>query len=77
MSTTGNSRIGSMRNARLNQARTHADEIMERLTQLCRHPKVMHIEQPDAWQDLRNALEQLCQCVHEANAYNNAMRKDK
>lgn len=69
------SNIGSARNARLNQARKHAVDLLTHLSTLSGHTKHQHIENPDAWQDARNELEKLTQCVHEANAYNNAMEE--
>lgn len=62
---------GRSRNARLNQASKHVDELQKRLARLCCLPSDTHIDQKDSWHDARNALEQLTQCFHEANAYNN------
>lgn len=67
------SAAGKMRNARINQAKKHASELLECLTMLSGHQHRAHVDQKDNWHDARNALERLTQCVHEANAYNNAM----
>jgi hypothetical protein len=66
-------RIGRARNARLNQAENFAIELVKSIARLKGHPSNKHVDEKDAWADGRNQLEQLVQCFHEANAYNNAM----
>ena len=68
--------VGRARNARINQAIKHANELLNQLNVLKGHEMSDHVDEPGAWQDGRNALEQLTQCFHEANAYNNAMKPD-
>lgn len=65
-------RMGRARNARINQAVKHATELLEVLRRLSGFPKNEHVDLKDEWWDGRNKLEQLVQCFHEANAYNNA-----
>lgn len=69
-------RVGRARNARLNQAGKFLSEVSVALAELRGHPMDRHIDNKDSWADGRNALEQLVQCFHEANAYNNAMQPD-
>jgi hypothetical protein len=66
-------RLGRSRNARINQAVKHASELLECLGRLSGKNQSQHVDEKDAWADGRNALEQLTQCFHEANAYNNAL----
>lgn len=66
-------RVGKARNSRLNQAAFHMESIAAVLRDLRGFSSDKHIENDDAWADGRNAVEQLVQCFHEANAYNNAM----
>lgn len=70
------SNIGRARNARINQAARHADDLLVCLKQLQGRSKNEHIDEKDAWADARNAVEQAAQCFHEANAYNNAMNRN-
>jgi len=65
--------LGRSRNARLNQAIKHAGAVIDALAILGGAPMNKVVDHKDAWQDGRNALEQLTQCFHEANAYNNAL----
>lgn len=65
--------IGRARNARLNQAGKFLEQVSVALADLRGHTMHQHVDNKDAWADGRNALEQLVQCFHEANAYNNAM----
>ncbi len=66
-------KIGRARNARLNQAQKHIAELHACLDALCGSAAAAHVDNKDAWADGRNAMEQLVQCFHEANAYNNAI----
>jgi hypothetical protein len=66
-------RTGKARNARINQAKRHLADLHEALELLSGFPSAEHVDNPDAWQDGRNALEQLTQCFHEASAYNSTM----
>ena len=65
--------IGKARNARINQAVQHAEELLAILRSLQGRRKDQHVENKDGWFDARTSLESLTQCVHEANAYNNAV----
>lgn len=67
-------RIGRSRNARINQAIGHATELLATLKRLQGYPMTTHVEDKDAWFDMRTKLESLTQCAHEANAYNNSMQ---
>lgn len=67
---------GRTRNARINQANKHLGDLAGALAALEGHPMTKRIDKKDAWQDGRNALEQLTQCFHEANAYNNVLLRD-
>jgi hypothetical protein len=67
--------MGRARNARLNQAEKHLGDLAEALAVLSGQPMTRHVDEKNAWGDGRNALEQLVQCFHEANAYNNAMAR--
>lgn len=64
---------GRARNARLNQAMKFAVTLVENLSTLRGESSNKIVDHKDAWADGRNALEQLTQCFHEANAYNNAL----
>lgn len=66
-------KTGRPRNARINQAIKHASMLLDCLGRLSGKPHHQHVDEKDAWADGRNALEQLTQCFHEANAYNNAL----
>lgn len=66
-------RIGRARNARINQAISHAEQLIAVLRMLQGHAKDQHVDDKDAWFDARTELESLTQCVHEANAYSNAV----
>lgn len=68
---------GRARNARLNQAMKHAVDLIETLARLQGKSQNHHVDQKDDWQDGRNKLEQLVQCFHEANAYNNCFNSTK
>ncbi len=70
-------RTGRARNARLNQAEKHATEVLEYIKRLKGATMNAHVDDKDAWADGRSALEQLVQCFHEANAYNNALIPDE
>lgn len=48
-------------------------ELLLILNKLQSFPSNIHVDQKDSWQDGRNTLEQLIQCFHEANAYNNVV----
>lgn len=66
-------RAGRSRNARLNQAAMHVRDIAACLGRLQGFPMNEPVILADDWQDCRNAVEQLVQCFHEANAYNNTL----
>lgn len=66
--------IGRARNARLNQAMKHLLELKANLENLQGVRSDRFIWAKDFWADGRNALEQLIQCFHEANAYNNSIK---
>lgn len=68
---------GRSRNARLNQALDHATALVVSIQVLRGLPSSQVADNKDAWQDGRNALEQLTQCFHEANAYNNTLLSQK
>lgn len=64
---------GRARNARINQAVQHAEEVLTALKRLKGYPAKEKIDDKDAWFEGRNSLDHLTQCFHEANAYNNCV----
>lgn len=60
------------RNARFNQAAGYAEQVIEHLDFL-RRQNDGPIFEGDRWAELRIAAEKMLKCVHEANAYNNAL----
>ena len=71
------SNAGRSRNARLNQAETHLAALDYAIAELRgNYTKHDHVDLPDTWAAARKALNDLVQCFHEANAYNNMVSDD-
>lgn len=72
---------GKARNARLNQAERHIQDLLLTITRLRGATRFERIDrtadQKDDWYEGRIALEKLTQCFHEANAYNNCVPQTK
>lgn len=62
------------RNARLNQAGTHASILAALIDELPMKVRAGHIENDEFWSRGRALVNQICQCFHEANGYNNVMK---
>jgi hypothetical protein len=69
-------KIGKARNGRLNQARRYAKDMLAMLPDGEGTPHNTPIDDAAFWYGLRNLTGLICQCVHEANAYNNALAPD-
>ncbi len=68
--------IGKARNARMNQTIKHAEALAELLKRFQGTPHDVPLTDADLWEDGRSLVNQLVQCFHESNAYNNATVPD-
>jgi hypothetical protein len=68
--------LGKSRNARLNRARDMCENLLDHLQKVEGTPWSVLLPDADFWAECRSATAELCQCVHEANAYNNCMADD-
>jgi hypothetical protein len=72
--TKGNYNLRRSRNGRLNRARREAEKLVSLLEAF--EGQKVGIDVQEFWQAIREHGQQIAQCVHEANAYNNVMVGD-
>jgi hypothetical protein len=68
--------IGRSRNSRLNALRKALSRLVERLEAVAGTPHDTPILEAEFWEDGRDLVTEIGQCLHEANAYNNCLVPD-